>query len=549
MVEENRNLMQELRVVFEACDCDEEGRISLSELANLSRSHTDNQVDQILEIFNLGDGNQEGDRINFEEFCQRMISFMNYPGSIKEKVTAPGSEDAEDSEEDDFEEPLGDLNDFRNRINSRTSTSNMNFSPTVSDQGAFNENLKRSFEKTRSTVTSSPNNTNSVKIKKRPSQSKLLGNIPLVNTSSEDEAEDSFDRKIASSLAVARPLDLQQQSQQFLVRGNSLRTTVVRKPKSNTASPNVSASRSRPPQSMYPDSETSSKSPSSSECSAQNSPSPSPKRSSAATNHTLLVVQDLERKVEELASSNAGYMNRNSDYDSPSSGVDSLKVDLEEEISSSLVMARKHGEERLEAEKRLHSDELDSLGRERDLERRNFQLKFEQMQEEKEKLKKEVSSLRDKVDLLNTEKNLLEDQMIDNVNTLAVKEEADNEEEERRKDREKELLKTVENLSRKVADQDQLLAEIKEDNICLKKQLKELFIKESKGGFRIFGKENVSINKIEDPQDLRSRFRLVEKQLMEQTDVNNQLKTYMGDVLMNVMSSNPQILEKNNKEK
>ena len=259
----------------------------------------------------------------------------------------------------------------------------------------------------------------------------------------------------------------------------------------------MSASRSRPHQSMYPDSESSSKSPTSSECSATNSPSP--KRGSAVKSHTLLVVQDLERKVEELASNNAGYMNRNSEYDSHSSGVDSLKVDLEEEISSTLVMARKHGEERLEAEKRLHSEELDSLGRERDLERRNFQLKFEQMQEEKEKLKNEVTSLRDKVDLLNTEKNLLEEQMIDNVNTLAVKEEADNNEEERRKDREKELLKTVENLSRKVADQDQLLAEIKEDNICLKKQLKELSIKESKGGFRIFGKENVS-NKIEDPQ-------------------------------------------------
>ena len=312
----------QLRVVFDACDCDEEGRISLSELANLSRSHTDNQVDQILEIFNIGDGNQDGDRINFEEFCQRMISFMNNPGSIKEKVTDPGSEDEEDSE-DDFEEPLGDLNDFRNRINSRTSTSNMNFSPTVSDQGAFNENLKRSFEKTRTTVTSSPNstNSNSLKIKKRASQSKLLGNIPLVNTSSEDEAEDSFDRKIASSLAIARPLDLQQQPQQFLVRGNSLRTTVVRKPKSNTASPNVSASRSRPHQSMYPDSESSSKSPTSSECSATNSPSPM--RSSAAKSHTLLVVQDLERKVEELASSNGGYLNRNSEYDSHSSGVDS----------------------------------------------------------------------------------------------------------------------------------------------------------------------------------------------------------------------------------
>ena len=543
-------------MVFDACDCDEEGRISLSELANLSRSHTDNQVDQILEIFNIGD--QDGDRINFEEFCERMIGFMNNPGSTQENISNPVSGDKAEDLEDVFEEPLGDLNDFRNRINSRTSTSNMNFSPTVSDQGAFNENLKRSFEKTRISVTSSPNNANSLKIKKRASQSKLLGNIPLVNTSSEDEQEDSFDRKIASSLAIARPLDLQQQPQQFLVRGNSLRTTVVRKPKSNTASPNVSASRSRT-QSMYPESGSSSTS-TSSECSTTNSPSPM--RSSAAKTQTLLVVQDLERKVEELA------MNRNS---SQSSGVDSLKVDLEEEISSSLVMARKHGEERLEAEKRLHSEELDSLGRERDLERRNFQLKFEQMLEEKEMLKKEVTSLRDKVDLLNTEKNLLEDQMIDNVNTLAVKEEADNEEEMRRKDREKELLKTVENLTRKVVDQDQLIAEVKEDNICLKKQLKEVSMKESKGGFRLFGKENVS-NKIEDPQvksisfnelagfnfcmyvnslilqDLRSRLRLTEKQLKEQVDVNNQLKAYMGDVLMNVMSSNPQILEKNNKE-
>ena len=143
-------------MVFDACDCDEEGRISLSELANLSRSHTDNQVDQILEIFNIGD--QDGDRINFEEFCERMIGFMNNPGSTQENISHPVSGDAAEDLEDVFEEPLGDLNDFRNRINSRTSASNMNFSPTVSDQGAFNENLKRSFEKTRISVTSSPNN-------------------------------------------------------------------------------------------------------------------------------------------------------------------------------------------------------------------------------------------------------------------------------------------------------------------------------------------------------------------------------------------------------
>ena len=87
--------------------------------------------------------------------------------------------------------------------------------------------------------------------------------------------------------------------------------------------------------------------------------------------------------------------------------------------------------------------------------------------------------------------------MIENVNNLAVKEE--DAEEMRRRDRERELVNTVHNLSGKVADQDQLLAEIKEDNIFLKRQLKEVTSKENKGGFRIFGKENV-LNKIEDPQ-------------------------------------------------
>ena len=47
-------------------------------------------------------------------------------------------------------------------------------------------------------------------------------------------------------------------------------------------------------------------------------------------------------------------------------------------------------------------------------------------------------------------------------------------------------------------------------------------------------------------QDLRSRLRLVEKQLQEQVHTNNQLKQYMNDVLANVMANNPQILEKNN---
>ena len=48
----------------------------------------------------------------------------------------------------------------------------------------------------------------------------MSGAIPLVNTSSEEEddndLEDSFDRQIAASLEVARPIEIQMQHQ-FLV--------------------------------------------------------------------------------------------------------------------------------------------------------------------------------------------------------------------------------------------------------------------------------------------------------------------------------------------
>jgi len=564
-MEANPGLVEQLRVVFNACDSDVDGKISLSELANMSRNHVDgddhnNQVEQILEILNIGDdgeaGGEAGDRIDFQQFCQKMMKVM--------AVNSQDNDDKFDSETEDEKEeekePLAALtmSELKRMSMKHTGGSTIMmpeyFSPTISDQGAFNENLKMSFEKTRVSVTSSPNYGSKL-IKRKPSQSRMTGNIPLVNTSSEDEAEDSFDRKIAQSLSVARPMELQPPPSQphFLVRGSSLRTTVKIKQKSNPSSPNISASSSspRPSKSMYPEeSDSSSRCSTSSESSATNTPSR--RRNSHNKSETKLMIHDLERKVEELADNAKSSASSNpilEEYESQSSGVDSLKADLEEEISSSMILARKHGEERLQNERRRHSEQMDSMERERDLERRNFQLRYEQMQEERDSLKKEVSGLKDKVGLLNVEKNLLEEQMMETVQHQAIKEEENKEEEMRRRDREEELLMTVKTLSERVANQDQQMAELKEDNILLKKQLKEMAIKETKTtSFRIFGgtgKENIS-NRIEDPQDIRSRLRLVEKQLLEQVEANNQMKQYMGDVLVNVMTNNPQILEKNN---
>merc|ERR1719233_1545511 len=110
------------------------------------------------------------------------------------------------------------------------------------DKGVFNENLKRAFEKDEPVSKSS-----SKVLKRRSSQARQSGRIPLVNTSSEDEAEDSFDRKIASSLALARPLDIQPQ---FLVRGSVVRSSVRRTPNTSptnsvSTSNNISTSTRR----------------------------------------------------------------------------------------------------------------------------------------------------------------------------------------------------------------------------------------------------------------------------------------------------------------
>ena len=45
-------------------------------------------------------------------------------------------------------------------------------------------------------------------------------------------------------------------------------------------------------------------------------------------------------------------------------------------------------------------------------------------------------------------------------------------------------------------------------------------------------------------QDIRLRLRQTEKQLQDQIEANRKLNIYIGDVLANVMASNPQILEK-----
>ena len=105
-----------LRDVFDACDTEGQGYISLEELANMSRSHVSRaQVDQILEI--LGPGEEGKDRVDFDEFYLKFVEYMR--NGVKQD----------------------------------------------NDNGVFNQNLKRAFEKDEPFSKSS-----SKVLKRRPSQ-------------------------------------------------------------------------------------------------------------------------------------------------------------------------------------------------------------------------------------------------------------------------------------------------------------------------------------------------------------------------------------------
>ena len=291
--------------------------------------------------------------------------------------------------------------------------------------------------------------------RRKVSQARLTGRIPLVNTSSEEEdncADDSFDRKIEASLEEARPLDLQPQ---YLVRGSVARATTKYPRKSSvTDSPQVRRNsvahsslvdRRRPSvthQTPRLSSTIDGMSPilnltsqdnfspiapkaaintrasmhsisSSCPSSGRGSPSEPGPRSPLDHNRKIYGVEESAPRFDsfEHTGPHTVVERREEEYDSPSSGVGSLKAELEDEITTSIQLARKHGEERLQAEKERCREEVVGMERQMDMERRNSALRYQQLQEERDNLKQEVDRLQEKVRLIHMEKEQLDEQV------------------------------------------------------------------------------------------------------------------------------------------
>jgi len=393
---------------------------------------------------------------------------------------------------------------------------NLTLSPNMEGQGTFNENLRRSFGK--NLLPSRPCSADSKRrnMRRKISQVRLSGRIPLVNTSSEEEVEPG-------------PPDRQPQP---FVRGGSTRNSVRKN------SDNFTHLSPLPSVLINNSSKTSQATPASPVMSSSFSLG-----MSSFGEREAKLTSDIEQLHQVT-----GGQQRFCD-----SGMSSFRVEMEEEMSSSIQITRKNMEERLALEMLRHKDKLGAATKDRDLERKNFQLKCQQFREERDGLGKEIEDLNEQVRQANIEKEnrrRLVEQQAQKV-AITTKDTKNEAEEKKFKNKEKEVMTILQCLTVRLQSQDQDLADVKEDNIELRWQirsLKEAKEKEAKAGgiFKIFGGNRETIPwqiHCEDPQKIRLKLRQVEQELTNQKEVNSQLRQYVGEVLVNIMATNPQIFE------
>ena len=175
-------------------------------------------------------------------------------------------------------------------------------------------------------------------------------------------------------------------------------------------------------------------------------------------------------------------------------------------------------------------------------ERESFKKKIEQLEIEKEKLKTEIKLLNEKHDVVEINESGKK------VIIPTVNHDPDKLEEEILNDtREAELLIQLKHLSERVEVQDTLLAETKEDNTVLRIQNQSLLetinkTNASKSKSMRKSSEATSLDWLDSNE--KKRLFLLEQDLEDQKEVNKQLKAYVGDILINIIVQNPQILEK-----
>jgi len=490
--EEKEGLREQLHVVFNACDPNGCGLISLEDLRKIGSSLVgEDHIEEVVQIFDPHDTSQDG--INFEQFFDKFVQFMY------------NDEKAVHCDE----------------IASKENVQNMtylNVSPRMEREGTFNENLRRSFGRELIPSPGERLGGKNENMRRKITQSKLPGRIPLVNTSSEDE-DDSHVSNF---------------QRQYLVRGSSARNSIRRSNRQLNASTRSTPTR-RTSDGTLGSKITITEPSDQSNCMTEDN-------KSMNTGKSDLV--DLKAEENDIGNKMIVV------DETASSGIGSLRADLDDdENNSSIQFGKRFSEESLVVERQKYAENLAQIEKERNAEKQNFQLKMKEFQKENNELQKKIRELYEDLGRSTVEKESMKEQLEQLL-------EKDDEEQvafsDKQDDKEEALLGAIQCLTVRLQNQDQELAEVKEDNIILRSQIRNLKMKKEKdeksgGRFRLFGgskEENNSIEQLEDPQDIRVKLKRAEQELVEQKEVNSQLKLYVGEVLIDIMQKNPHVLEK-----
>ena len=146
------------------------------------------------------------------------------------------------------------------------------------------------------------------------------------------------------------------------------------------------------------------------------------------------------------------------------------------------------------------------------------------------KMKEEVKNLKQSLSKVETEKNvadqrisILEKKIVDGVAT-----------EDLNQEREKDLLLQIQTSNVKMKAQENMINQLN-DEISNLKKVKRSNIKED---------INIHADLEFQPDDPNQKIILLEHELEDQKEVSEKLKAYVGEVLENVMISNPAVLER-----
>jgi len=598
--------VKELRKVFEACNPDKEGFISLHNFANIGRMYAGrDQVDRVVGLLKP----THKDKINFDEFCLSLSTLIEQDSegedSEKENSQPTFQENVEKSwlqqkREKEIQEK--ELKEKRRKKREEKEKNDVRDEGDSDNEEGQQQILGAKLVSPRDPRKKMKKKFSSSNMHRRQSQTRLTGAIPLVNTSSEDDndLEDSFDRQIAAGLelagqqlattatkpSIAKP--------RYLVRGSSIRSTVRTKSSSTMLSLNVT----HEPALLTPghlgvspiqpasgkDSDTSDPNgthfsfhanndteeeedendkfttPKSREPSRTNSPDTLRDIQNRGSmlrvvegrediSETRSILEGLEHKLDALGSLQ---LKREEEEDGTFNKhtITELRVELEAEMEKLRIEAR----ERLEEERERYREEIAALRKEMDLERRNSQLRLEHAEKEMNRLHQENMDLNNQLRVVCNERRHGESE--ESQMSLG----SDRTDDSTNERFHSEYLSKIQQLMARLEDQDNQLITLKEDNVVLRNQKDHLFLAlrcetnaNKKRNFLGLS-PNRSPRKdssftdlvLDDPGDIRIRIHGLHRQLAEQRDINGSLKSYLDTVLTNIMATNPELLEKIN---